>query len=56
MAPLTMAAQLFLLLVGRVDLDGKMPYAAIGAVLDAGRVEHPAHEARSVPGLLADGA
>ena len=49
-------AQLLLLLVGRVDLDGQMPYAAVGAVLDARRVERPAHEARAVPMLLADGA
>ena len=56
MAPLTMLAQLFLLLVGRVDLDGEVPDSAIGAVLDAGRIYGPTHEARSVPGLLADGA
>ena len=32
-------AQLLLLLVGGIDLDGKVPDPAVGAVLDAGRVD-----------------
>ena len=38
-------AQLLLLFVRRVDLDGKMPYAAVGAIFDACRVKCAAHEA-----------
>ena len=56
MAPLTMARSFSCCsFVASISM-ARCLYAAIGAVLDAGRVEHPAHEAAAVPVLLADGA
>ena len=54
-------AQLLLLLGGGVELDGRVPDAAVDAVLDLCRAQRAAHEAGPVPmapgrAVLADGA